>query len=55
MNTVKPMLRQYLDEHAGAQELSVNQLWERLQDEGIHVGRTSVAKVLKERKQRVAA
>ncbi len=55
VNTVKPLLRQYLDEHADAQQLSVNQLWERLQDEGTRVGRTSVAKVLKERKQRVMA
>ncbi len=28
VNTVKPLLRQYLDEHADAQQLSVNQLWE---------------------------
>ena len=52
---MKNTLGRYLDEHAEAQQLSVNQLWERLQSEGIRVGRTSVAEVLKERKQRVLA
>ncbi len=53
--SMKSTLRRYLDEHEEAVQLSVNQLWERLQSEGIRVGRTSVAEVLKERKQSVAA
>jgi hypothetical protein len=45
-DSMKNTLGRYLDEHAEAQQLSVNQLWERLQSEGIRVGRTSVAEVL---------
>ncbi len=51
---LKNVLCRYLDEHAEAEQLSVNQLWERLQSEGVRVGRTSVAEVLKERKQRIS-
>ena len=53
-DSMKNMLRRYLDEHSDAEQLSVNQLWDRLQSEGVRVGRTSVAEVLKERKQRVS-
>ncbi len=54
-DSMKNMLRRYLDEHSDAEQLSVNQLWDRLQSEGVRVGRTSVAEVLKQRKQRVLA
>ncbi len=53
-DSMKSVLRRYLDQHAEAEQLSVNQLWERLQSEGVRVGRTSVAEVLKERKERVS-
>ena len=54
-DSMKNELRGYLDEHVEAEQLSVNQLWTRLQTEGVRVGRTSVAEVLKERRQRVLA
>ncbi len=54
-NSMKSVLRRYLDEHSDAEQLSVNQLWERLQSEGVRVGRTSVAEILKERRQQVSA
>ena len=54
-DSMKNVLRRYLDDHTEAEQLSVNQLWERLQSEGVRVGRTTVAEVLKERKQQVAA
>ncbi len=43
---MKNMLRRYLDEQSDAEQLSVNQLWTRLQVEGVQVGRMSVAEVL---------
>ncbi len=51
---MKNVLRGYLDEHAEAEQLSVNQMWERLQSEGVRVGRTSVSEVLKERRQQIS-
>jgi hypothetical protein len=54
-DSMKSVLCRYLDEHSDAEQLSVNQLGERLQLEGVRVGRTSVAKVLRERKQQVSA
>ncbi len=53
-DSTKNLLRRYLDEHAEAGQLSVNQLWEQLQSEGVRVGRTSVAEVLKERRQHIS-
>ena len=54
-DSMKNVLQRYLDEHEEAAQLSVNQLWEHLQSEGVRVGRTSVSEVLKERRQRVSA
>ncbi len=54
-DSMKNVLRRYMDEHSDAEQLSVSQLWERLQSEGVRVGRTSVAEVLKERKRQVSA
>ncbi len=54
-DSMKSTLRRYLDEHSDAEQLSVNQLWERLQSEGVCVGRTSVAEALKERRQQGSA
>ncbi len=53
-DSMKNVLRGYLDEHVEAEQLSVNQLWERLQSEGVRIGRTSVAEVLKERRQQTS-
>ncbi len=50
-NSAKVTDCRYLEQHADAEQLSVNQLWERLQREGIQVGRTTVAQALKEQKQ----
>jgi hypothetical protein len=51
----KTRVFQYLEQHVDAEQLSVNQLWDRLQHEGIQVGRTTVAQALKECKQRASA
>jgi Fe2+ or Zn2+ uptake regulation protein len=52
-NSAKVTVCRYLEQHADAEQLSVNQLWDRLQHEGIQVGRTTVAQALKEQKQRI--
>ncbi len=52
-NRAKATVCGYLEQHADAEQLSVNQLWDRLQREGIRVGRTTVAQGLKERKQHI--
>ncbi len=54
-NTAKSIVCRYLEQHSDAEQLSVNQLWDRLQHEGIRVGRTTVAQALKEQKQRIAS
>lgn len=54
-NSAKASVYRYLEQHADAKQLSVNQLWDRLQHEGIQVGRTTVAQALKEHKQRIAS
>ncbi len=51
-NSAKVIVCRYLEQHADAEQLSVNQLWERLHREGVQVGRTTVAQALKEQKQR---
>ncbi len=54
-NSAKATVGRYLEQHPDSEQLSVNQLWDRLQVEGIKAGRTTVAAVLKERRQRVLA
>jgi hypothetical protein len=54
-NSAKATVCRYLEQHADVEHLSVNQLWVRLQQEGIQVGRTTAAQALKEQKQRIIA
>ncbi len=54
-NSAKATVCHYLSQHVDAEQLSVNQLWDRLQHEGIQVGRTTVAQALKEQKQRIGS
>ncbi len=54
-NNAKATVSRYLEQHSDAEQLTVNQLWDRLQLEGIQVGRTTVAQALKEQKQRIVS
>lgn len=47
---VKQRVRAYLDINSELEKLSVNQVLSALKDAGIQAGRTTVAKVLQERK-----
>lgn len=49
---VKQSIRAYLDEHPDIEQLSVNQVLVTLKDAGVQAGRTTVAEVLQERKQK---